>query len=179
MMIENDRTAPRWRKYSTFFLNAALMVVVFLIVSAFQARNMLSTDRQPAPDLVARTLDGGSFDLSQADARSTMVYFFAPWCHYCAFSSGNLNRLRRFRDEEALQIITVALDWKSVAEVRDYAERHELDVPVLLGDAAITRDWKVYAFPTYYVLDSNYRVARRDIGYSTQLGMWWRSWAVD
>jgi len=49
----------------------------------------------------------------------------------------------------------------------------------LLGDTAIAQDWRVYGFPTYYVLDSNNRVVRRDIGYSTQLGLLWRSWAVD
>jgi len=179
VILKHSRVEPRWRKFSTLLLNAVLIAAAFLIVSAFQARNMLSTDRQPAPDLTARTLDGGNFDLSQADTRPTLVYFFAPWCHYCAFSSGNLNRLRRFRDEEDLRIITVALDWDDVEEVRNYAERHELNVPVLLGDAAIARNWKVFAFPTYYVLDSNHSVARRDIGYSTQLGMWWRSWAVE
>ena len=39
-------------------------------------------------------------------------------------------------------------------------------------------DWSVRAFPTYYVLDSEQRIKRRDIGYSTQLGLLWRSWAV-
>lgn len=29
------------------------------------------------------------------------------------------------------------------------------------------------------MLDSDSRIVRRDIGYSTQLGMLWRSWAVD
>lgn len=170
---------PRWRKYSSLLLNAAFMIAVFLVVSAFQARNMLSTDRVAAPELVAITLANGTFDLGAADARPTLIYFFAPWCYYCAFSSDNLTRLREWRDEESLRIISVALDWKSVAEVQDYATRHELNVPVLLGDTAVARDWKVFGFPTYYVLDSEQRVVRRDIGYSTQLGLWWRSWAVD
>jgi thiol-disulfide isomerase/thioredoxin len=153
--------------------------VAFIIVSTFQARNMLSTDSPAAPELVATTLAGDAFDLAERDARPTLVYFFAPWCHYCAFSSDNLNRLRQWRDEEDFRIVTVALDWKGVSEVRDYAEKHELTMPVLLGDAAIARDWKVYGFPTYYVLDSKHRVVRRDIGYSTQLGLLWRSWAVE
>lgn len=175
-----DRAAgPRWRKYSSLLLNAVFIVAAVVIVSAFQARNMLNTDRQPAPELTATSLANNAFDLAAVDARPTLIYFFAPWCHYCAFSSDNLNRLRAWRDEEDLRIITVALDWKNVAEVRDYATRHELNVPVLLGGAAIARDWKVYGFPTYYVLDSEQRVVRRDIGYSTQLGLWWRSWAVD
>lgn len=155
------------------------MLAVFLGVSAFQARNMLETDRQLAPELAAPTLAGEAFSLSAVDRRTTLVYFFAPWCNYCALSSGNLNRLHRFRGAKGLRVVAVALDWQSVGEVRDYVEKHELEVPVLLGDASIARAWKVYAFPTYYVLDSDYRVAARDIGYSTQLGMLWRSFAVD
>ena len=166
-------------KVSSLLLNVVLVIVVFAVVSAFQARNMLGIDRQAAPDLQATTLQGSEFDLGTAEGRPTLVYFFAPWCHYCAFSSDNLVRLRRLREESSLRIITVALDWQSAAEVQEYAERHELNVPVLLGDASISRDWKVYGFPTYYVLDSDHRVVHRDIGYTTQLGMLWRTWRVD
>ena len=172
-------SAPRWRKHSNMLLNAALMIVVFLAASAFQARNMLGTDRQAAPDLEATTLQGFEFDLGAADARPTLVYFFAPWCHYCALSSDNLVRLRRLREESSLRIITVALDWQNAAEVQEYAEQHKLNVPVLLGDASISGDWKVYGFPTYYVLNSERQIVRRDIGYTTQLGMLWRTWNVD
>lgn len=155
------------------------MVVAFLGISAFQGRNMLGTDRIAAPGLQAQTLAGDYFDLSTSAARPTLIYFFAPWCHYCALSSDNLVRLRRLRDEENLRIITVALDWQSVAEVREYVAKHDLNVPVLIGDANTARSWKVYGFPTYYVLDSQHRVAKRDIGYSTQLGLWWRTWSVE
>ena len=168
-----------WRKYSSLLLNAVLILVAFIGVSAFQARGMLSADRQFAPNLRAPTLQDAYFDLGHVGDRATLVYFFAPWCTYCALSSDNLVRLRRMRDESELQIIAVALDWNSVADVSDYAEKHELNIPVLLGDVNIMREWKVHGFPTYYVLDSKQRVARRDIGYSTQLGLWWRSWNVD
>ncbi len=186
-MSKSDTSASRiltkhpsgWRKYSSLLLNAVFLMVAFIGVSAFQARGMLSADRQFAPDLRATTLQGADFDLDEGGDRATLVYFFAPWCTYCALSSDNLVRLRRLRDEKDLQIIAVALDWKKVAEVGDYVEKHDLNIPVLLGDANIMREWKVYGFPTYYVLDSKRRIARRDIGYSTQLGLWWRSWNVD
>ena len=168
-----------WRKYSSLLLNAVLILIAFIGVSAFQARGMLSADRQIAPDLRAVTLQNVDFDLDETGDRATLVYFFAPWCTYCALSSDNLVRLRRLRDESDLQIVAVALDWKSVAEVSDYAEEHELNIPVLLGDVNIMREWKVNGFPTYYVLDSKQRIAGRDIGYSTQLGLWWRSWNVN
>jgi thiol-disulfide isomerase/thioredoxin len=171
-------TEPRWRKRMSWILNGVMMIVVFVAVSAFQARNLLDTDQQPSPPLSAMTLSSDNFDLASQESRPTVIYFFAPWCTYCALSSDNLNRLRRLRDDDALRIIAVALDWENTDEVKQYAERHELNVPVLLGDAAIARDWKIHGFPTYYVLDNESLVVSRDIGYSTQLGMLWRSWVL-
>ena len=83
------------------------------------------------------------------------------------------------RDEESLEILTVVLDWQNLQEVQDYVERHDLNLPVLLGDRGIAQDWHVMAFPTYYVLDSERRIRRRDLGYSSQFGLWWRTWLVD
>ena len=91
----------------------------------------------------------------------------------------DLVRLRRWLDEADLDIVAVALDWSDVDEVRDYAERHELNVPVLLADRSVARDWQIYAFPSYYVLDSEHRLVRSDIGYSSQFGLLWRALMVD
>jgi len=152
---------------------------MFLIVTAFQSRNLLPTDRQTAPALSGVTLQGDAYDLEAAHGRPILVYFFAPWCTYCAVSSGNLVRLRNWREASDLEIIAVALDWQTVDEVRAYAEKHDLNMPVVLGDTDVAREWQIYAFPTYYVLDSQQRVVRRDLGYSTQAGLWWRTWFAD
>jgi peroxiredoxin len=169
----------RLRRYLVLFANVLFAVVVFIGMSTFQARNMLSTDRQPAPELQVMTLNGAPYNLADAASRPVLMYFFAPWCHFCAASADNIVRLRRLRSEEELEIVMVALDWQDHAELRQYAKQHELNVPVLLGDANVAHNWKVYAFPTYYVLDSAHAIAKRDIGYSTQLGLWWRSWRVE
>ena len=161
------------------FLNVLFFVAVFVAISTFQARNMLSTSSMEAPALNGPLLRGGSYDIAAAGNRPVLVYFFAPWCTFCAVSSDNLTRLRRLRDEDSLEILIVALDWQDRDQVRNYVDRHELDLPVVLGDTQIAQDWRVYAFPTYYVLDSDRRIRRRDLGYSTQFGLWWRTWFVD
>jgi peroxiredoxin len=151
---------------------------VFFAALAFQSRNMLSADGGAAPDLRGVTLAGTPYDLDDAAEKPAMVYFFAPWCRICAASSGNLNRLRRWRDPDDIEIVAVALDYGSAAEVREYVERHDLEVAVVLGDAAVSRLWQIQGFPSYYVLDDEHRIVRRDIGYSTQLGLWLRAWLI-
>jgi thiol-disulfide isomerase/thioredoxin len=178
-MPSQQRIRRFLKQRAGLFLNVLFFVAVFVAVSAFQARNMLSTSSMEAPPLRGLLLRGGSYDLGVARDRPVLVYFFAPWCKFCAVSSDNLARLRRLRDDDSLEILTVALDWQDREEVRDYVNRHELDLPVVLGDTRIAQDWRVYAFPTYYVLDSERRIRRRDLGYSTQFGLWWRTWFVD
>jgi peroxiredoxin len=166
------------RKIRPYLLNAALLVAVFFGVSAFQSRNMLATDGAPAPALKGVTLAGEPYDLSDAGDRPALVYFFAPGGRICAASADNLNRLRRWRDVGDIEIVAVGLDWSTFEEVRDYVERHELGVTVVLGDADVARQWKIQAYPSYYVLDSGRRIVRRDIGYSTQFGLWWRALVI-
>lgn len=178
-MIDDKPKNQRPRRYRSLLLNVVLVVVVFSVVTTFQSRNMLATGGQAAPELRGITLAGEPYHLSDAITRPALVYFFAPWCKVCAASAGNLDRLRRWRNESELEMVAVALDWGGVDEVRAYVERHDLDLPVVLGDASIARDWQIYAFPSYYVLDSEHRIARRDVGYSSQLGLLWRAWTVN
>jgi peroxiredoxin len=177
---DHEQPANKWpRRLRSLLLNVGLFALVFLAVTTYQSRNMLDTGGQPAPELHGTTLSGESYDLADAESRPALVYFFAPWCKVCAASAGNLNRLRRWRDASELEMIAVALDWRAVEEVSAYAERHELDITVVLGDANVARNWQIYAFPSYYVLDSQHRITRRDVGYSSQLGLLWRAWTVD
>lgn len=178
-MIDDKPKNQRPRRYRSLLLNVVLVVVVFSVVTTFQSRNMLATGGQAAPELRGITLAGEPYHLSDAITRPALVYFFAPWCKVCAASAGNLDRLRRWRNESELEMVAVALDWGGAEEVRAYVERHDLDLPVVLGDASIARDWQIYAFPSYYVLDSEHRIARRDVGYSSQLGLLWRAWTVN
>ena len=177
--VDKEPRAMRFRRIRSLALNVAFFAAVFIAVTAWQSRNMLATGGEPAPGLSSATLAGELYDLGNAGDRPALVYFFAPWCKVCAASAGNLDRLRRWRDESELEMVAVALSWDAAEEVRDYVERHELDLPVVLGDANVARHWQIYAFPSYYVLDSDHRIVRRDVGYSSQLGLLWRAWLVD
>lgn len=163
----------------SYAAEGAAFVVLLLLFYAYQTNGLLPTGEQAAPKLSATSLDGMSIDLSERSASATLVYFFAPWCGVCAASSGNIEHLREIRSDSELDILMVALDWQTTAEVQAYVDRHEISVPVLLGNRQIASDWNVYAFPTYYMLDSKQRIVRRDLGYSTLAGLWWRSTWID
>lgn len=173
-----SRSAKGWRRWLLIALEITLALAIIYSILAWRARDMLATgDSIEAPELVLERLDGTDFDLSQYAGRPVLVYFFAPWCRVCALSAPNLRHLARIRGHE-LAIVTVALDWPSRDDVREFVQRSGLDHEILLGTAATAADWQVPGFPSYYALDRNHHVRFRDFGYTTTAGLAWRTWAA-
>jgi thiol-disulfide isomerase/thioredoxin len=144
---------------------------LFIAVSEWQARDMLTKDSQPA-QLMSPTLSGEYVQFPQATSpyNNTLLYFFAPWCTICDLSIGNLNTIKS-RYPEDLQILIVALDYQSVAEVEEFINDHDLPFPVVLGNSQWARTYQIQAFPSYYITDATGRVLSRSMGYSSTLGM--------
>jgi len=160
---------PRWLRWT---VELSLFGVVFLLVYSWQTRDLLPVDDQrPAPALQAPLLDGGYLNLRALQGRPTVVYFFAPWCKVCAFSASSLQGLRESYGEQELGVVMVALSYESIDAVRRFRDRHGLTVPVLLGDEDIALRWNIFGFPTYYILDGHGRIASRDFGVSTRIGL--------
>ena len=104
-----------------------------------------------------------------------------PTQFYVAYASGgvwytdnNGTSFESISDDWPTQNIgEIALDWNNVGEVEGFAKKQKLEVPVLLGNRGTAKDFRIQAFPTYYVLDGAKKVVRRNVGYSTSLGMRW------
>ena len=163
------------KRLARWILQATALLLPALAIYAWQTRDLLPAgERIAAPEFRLAALEGGTVGLDGLRGRTTVLYFFAPWCGVCAASSPQLRWFDRWSGD-SVQVVLVALDYASPAEVADYAQRHELAMPVLLGDDRTARDYRIRGFPTYYVLDPDGRVAGRDFGLSTAPGLWWRT----
>ena len=171
----------RWQQLRRHYwlalgIDVAALVLVFSLISHWQASSLLAADgSKHAPPFQLRGLDGAEYSLAASAGKTRLLYFFAPWCHVCALSAGNIENLRRWRDEEVLAIYMIALSYDSEASVREFASKHELHVPVLLGNDELMRDYQIRGFPTYYVVDTAGQLQQRALGYSTSVGLWWRT----
>jgi len=154
---------------------ALLLVAIVAGFHAWRSRDLLPADeRTAAPYFSLVDLEGRRWTPEALTGRPAVLYFFAPWCGVCAASSPQLRWFDRWA-AGSVRIVLVGLDWSSAEELSAYASRHGLQLPVLLGDPATAAAYRVRGYPTYYVLDSRGRVARRDFGYTTAPGLWLRT----
>lgn len=174
-----DQKGRLWRRLKGWLPEAAIFIVAIAAIHFWRTQDMLNASGEPAPELYLSTLAGVQNGLTSVDPKTTLVYFFAPWCTWCAASAHNIRDLRDLRGEDDLAVFLVALSYQNAEEVRAYVNRHELDVPVLLGTQATAADWGVHVFPTYYIVDSAGHVVHRDYGYTTLAGLWLRSILAD
>ena len=175
-----ETPAPsRWQRLrqsrpARWIIDLMILAAVFLGVTAWQSRHLLE-DHAQAPPLDLPALKGGRLTGAELEGQKTVLVFWAPWCGVCGAESGTISRLQRAVGDD-VDVVSVALGYDRQDEVERFVSEHEVDYPVLLGDAQTTEAWRVQAFPTIYILDERGRVASTLVGYTSGLGLRWRLW---
>src|SRR4051812_9292147 len=93
-----------------------------------------------------------------------LVNFWATWCPPCREEIPDLIRLQA-RYEDHLQIIGIAQDSGSIADVKRFATEHGMNYPSILSTPEIERLFPaVSALPTSFFLDRDGRLAQKHVG---------------
>ena len=163
-----------FRKWKRWLINSLLIVTIFVGMTAWHGRNLISK-QTPAPSFRLPSLSGEPVALKDLRGRRVLLYFFAPWCKVCDLSISNLNWVRKLWDEESVSIFAVALSYKDLQSVEAFLERNTLNVPVLLGNRELLNSYRISAFPTIYVLNESGDIDGSSVGYSSTIGLWWRT----
>ena len=91
----------------------------------------------PAPDFRLETLDGKSMQLSELRGKAVLLNFWATWCTPCRIEMPWFVELQNQYGPQGLQIVGVAMDDSSRADIAKFAKDMGVNYPVLLGKEAV------------------------------------------
>lgn len=115
-------------------------------------------------ELKARTLDGRTFDLSQARGTVVVIHYWATWCEPCKQDIETMKRLQAKYAKQKLLFVGVNLD-SEAQTVTDYLKTNRIPWAQLYEtgglDSRLASEMGVLTLPTMIVVDKNGRVTNR------------------
>ena len=117
------------------------------------------TGKQKTIPLQLASLQGQPFDLKDYRGQVVLVNFWATWCAPCVEEMPSLSRLNDKMKGKSFKIAAVNIGEKPEV-IRQFLARIPANFEILLDpDSQAVRDWKVYAYPSNYVIDKQGQIS--------------------
>ncbi len=114
------------------------------------------------PPLELKDLSGNSYNLQQSKGDVVLVNFWATWCKPCVREIPSLSRLVSKMDNKSFKVVAVNIG-ESSDTIRKFNQLFDKTDPVnfdilLDEDGGTVRDWKVYAYPSNFLIGQNGKI---------------------
>lgn len=124
---------------------------------------------QEAPDFTLQSMDGKTVKLSDYKGKKVYLKFWASWCGPCKKSMPELMELaaKEDRDFEILSVIAPGLQGEKTIDQfpKWFEEQGYKDIPVLYDTKGTTfQAYQIRSIPTEFLIDSNGKIAKIQIG---------------
>jgi thiol-disulfide isomerase/thioredoxin len=132
------------------------------------AYGLIERPGSPAPGYALTDAHGQAHTLTPG--RITLVNFWASWCPPCVHEIPSMNRLAGSYDPKDFAIVSINFK-EDAGHIQAFLKQVNVDFPVLLDrDGAVSSRWRVFAFPSSFLLDRQGKVR-----YSVNTAIEWDS----
>jgi len=147
----------------------AFVVTLMLYVGYHKARGAGLTSHlttsSVAPDFTLESLDGKSLRLSDLRGKAVLLNFWATWCGPCKIEMPWFVDFQKQYGSQGLQIVGVAMDDASKADIAKFAKDMGVNYPILIGKESVGDQYGgVPALPESFVISRDGKIMDKIIG---------------
>lgn len=100
-------------------------------------------------------MGGSRFKLSDYQDKVVLINFWATWCTPCVEEIPSLSRLQSKMTGKPFKIVAINIG-EPEAVIEDFLKKVPVDFDILLdSDGSAVRNWKVYAYPSNFIIDKS------------------------
>ena len=146
-------------------------------MAVFQLWQNRNAPSGPAPAIVATTIAGQPFDLSEWRTshlgQPALIYFWAEWCGICRTTAGSVENVAK-----DWPTVTTAIQSGDASAVAKLIQQRGYDWPITLADpqAEHFRHYGFQGVPAMAILDPAGNIRFVSQGYTSEIGLRLRLW---
>lgn len=140
-------------------------VLIFILTNIISYTRKPELDSNHLPKLEVTLLNGETFQ--KPEGKPLVIHFWASWCKVCKLEAANIQSV-----SDKYEVLTIAVNSGDNASVKAYMKKRGLTFKVLNDvDSTWAKKFKVEAFPTTFIYDSNGELKFTEVGYTTTVGL--------
>jgi len=117
-----------------------------------------------APDWELLNLKGESVKLSNIKEKLVLLEFWFPYCAGCVQATPVLNEIQQNYKNSGLAIYGIEFTNKTAKALLEYSEKKNVNIPTLHNGKNVSKDYGVYAAPTFFLIDKTGKIIFTSVG---------------
>ena len=103
--------------------------------------------------------------LSHYREKLIIITFWATWCPPCRAEIPHFIDIQK-ELKDTVQVIGVSVETNQPDRVRDFAEKHGINYPIIMATKKIIRDYgNIRSIPTTFMVDRTGRIVQKYVGF--------------
>ena len=121
-----------------------------------------------APDWELTSQSGSKINLNGLKSKVKMIQFTSVSCGPCRMSIPFLNKLQNIYKKDEFDFVAIECSTQSIEALKRYSDKNSIQYKFLLSSKSVLSDYKIGAFPVFFILDSENIVRQVINGYAVE-----------